>query len=105
RLDVLGLRLRKRGWTDVHIVVARTGGVLDRGARRIVLWIVPQEIEVAIQVHADAVRTVGAWRRRSTVLPPHGGARHAPVASIRIHLWEDEQVERVDDLLNVAGTE
>src|SRR5689334_8405971 len=61
----------------------------------------PQKIKVPINI--DATANCGIWRRATAVLPPHAIARHAFVPAIRISLREDNDVERIYDVLDLEG--
>jgi hypothetical protein len=65
--DVVGLRLRRRCRTTVHVLVTRVLGGADSRVRGELGQMIPQEVEVAVDVHTHATATV---RMRSTVLSP-----------------------------------
>src|SRR5262245_41937457 len=66
---------------------------------------IPQEVEVPVQIDADAARIAVPGRRRSAVLSPIGIRAHAVVPAIRIGLRKDVDVLVVDDVLNLTGGE
>src|SRR5262249_18420671 len=79
--DVASFGLRCLVRTDIGFVIARLRAVLHRPWREKPLKL-PQDREVAVQIHAHAFRSATAWRG-PTVLSPPWMIRHAEMTPIR----------------------